>query len=312
MSSTLFPSEHEIPKLLVGPESVTWRFASDTRLYFVMLYALLLQVAHPVVGAGVRDFSDFEERPWNRLLRTIDYVTVLVYGGPDAIAMGRRLRALHKGFQGVREDGQQYYALEPEAYAWVHATLLETYVAGHERFGRPMRLDQKERFYREYRGLGRLIGVRERDLPETWAGFREYFEETCAEQLVHTASVDRVLAATQGEVPPPLPIMPELLWRAMRVPARRAMWLGGVGMLTPELRERFGVVWTTADDTQFRAVGRISRSLTPVLPKPLRIVGPAQLRVRRRAFARGPLGPAGASATEARARPAKPGHAAAA
>ncbi len=53
--------------------------------------------------------------------------------------MGRRLRAMHKGFQGTREDGKRYYALEPEAYAWVHATLLETYVAGHAQFGRPMR-----------------------------------------------------------------------------------------------------------------------------------------------------------------------------
>ncbi len=99
------PHRARDPGLLVGPDSVTWRFASDARLYCVMLYPLLLQVAHPVVGAGVRDYSDFEQRPWNRLMRTIDYVTVLVYGGADAVAMGRRLRDLHKGFQGVREDG---------------------------------------------------------------------------------------------------------------------------------------------------------------------------------------------------------------
>jgi uncharacterized protein (DUF2236 family) len=290
--STLFPAEHEIPGLLVGPESVTWRFASDSRLYFVMLYALLLQVAHPVVGAGVRDYSDFEERPWNRLLRTIDYVTVLVYGGADAVAMGRRLRAVHKGFKGTREDGQPYYALEPEAYAWVHATLLETYVAGHAHFGRPMRPDQCERFYREYRGLGRLIGVREKDLPNTWKDFRAYFDETCATELTRTVSVDRVLAATQGDVPPPLPIIPEPLWRAIRVPASRAMWLGGVGMLSPELRDRFAITWTHRDERQFNALGRTTRALTPVLPKPLRIAGPAQLRMRRRAIARGPLGPA--------------------
>jgi uncharacterized protein (DUF2236 family) len=288
---TLFPAEHEIPGLLVGPDSITWRFTSDTRLYFVMLYALLLQVAHPVVGAGVRDYSDFEQRPWNRLLRTIDYVTVLVYGGGEAVAMGRRLRALHKGFKGVREDGEPYYALEPEAYAWVHATLLETYVAGHEQFGRPMSPDQKERFYREYRGLGRLIGVREKDLPATWSGFRSYFDEMCATELVRTVSVDRVLAATQGDVPPPLPIVPDLVWRTIRVPARRGMWLGGVGMLEPELRARLGVVWSERDERQFQAIGRASRALTPVLPKPLRIVGPAQLRMRRRAIARGPLGP---------------------
>src|SRR5450759_3804335 len=80
--------------LLVGPESACWRYASDARLYLVMLYPLLLPVAHPTVAAA-----------------------------------GRRLRALHKGFRGQRGDGQRYCALEPRAYAWVHATLLHTYVA---------------------------------------------------------------------------------------------------------------------------------------------------------------------------------------
>ena len=188
MTATLFPSETEIERLLVRPESVTWRFASDVRLYAVMLYPLLLQVAHPTVGAGVRDYSDFEHRPWDRLMRTLDYVSLLVYGGPDAIAAGRRLRAIHKGFQGTRPDGQRYYALEPHAYAWVHATLLESYVAGHAHFGRPMSPVELETFYREYRGLGRLIGVREGDLPEDWAGFRRYFDEIERER----ARADRV------------------------------------------------------------------------------------------------------------------------
>jgi uncharacterized protein (DUF2236 family) len=287
----LFPTQEETPGLLVGPESVTWRFSSDARLYSAMLYPLLLQVAHPVVGAGVNDYSDFERRPWNRLIRTIDYVTVLVYGGPDAVAMGRRLRNLHKGFKGVREDGQPYYALEPEAYAWVHATLLETYIAGHAHFGRPMRPDQVDRFYREYKGLGRLIGVRENDLPDTYADFRAYFDRTCAEDLVRTVSVDRVIDATRGDVPPPFPL-PKSLWRAARVPARKALYIGGVGMLTPQLRDRFGVAWTGRDERQFQLLGRTSRSLTPVMPKPLRIAGPGQLRMRRRAVARGPLGAA--------------------
>ena len=85
----------------------------------------------------MRDFSDFERRPWHRLLRTVDDVTLLVYGGPQAITAGRRLRELHKRFTGIREDGRRYHALEPDAYAWVHATLIDTYVTGHAYFGTP-------------------------------------------------------------------------------------------------------------------------------------------------------------------------------
>jgi uncharacterized protein (DUF2236 family) len=285
----LFPSEAELDSIIASPDSVAWRITSDVRLYFVMLYPLLLQVAHPTVGAGVRDYSDFDERPWERLLRTLDYVCLLVYGGRDAVAAGQRLRELHKRFRGVREDGRRYHALEPDAYAWVHATLLETYVAGHRHFGRALSRAEIEQFYEEYLRLGRLIGVRPGDLPAGWDGFREYFEGMVEHELVRTGSIERVLATVRAAMHPPVRF-PDLLWRAVRIPARRAMWLGGIGLMDRTLRARLGIPWSAADEAQFRALGRSSRALTPVLPMSLTVMGPAQLRWRRRAIERGPLG----------------------
>jgi uncharacterized protein (DUF2236 family) len=288
-SDRLFPSDDEAQRLLLGPDSVSWRFGSDVRMYAVMLYPLLLQVAHPTVGAGVRDYSDFEKRPWDRLLRTLDYVNLLVYGGAEAIAAGRRLRAIHKTFRGTHTDGRPYYALEPEAYAWVHATLLETYVAGHAHFGRPMRPSEINRFYDEYRGLGRLIGVREGDLPPTWAQFRAYFEQTVRTRLERTESVERVLGSVMHAARPPVP-MPETIWKATRLPASRVLWLGGLGLMKPQLRRRLGVRWSALDESAFRALGAMSRGLEPVLPMRLKVMGPAHLRWRRREIATGPLG----------------------
>jgi uncharacterized protein (DUF2236 family) len=89
--ASLFPDQSELAEILVGPESVSWRVTSDTRLYF----------------------------PWDRLLRTIDYVCLLVYGGAEAHAAGHRLRELHRRFKGVTPDGRRYSPLEPDAYAWV-------------------------------------------------------------------------------------------------------------------------------------------------------------------------------------------------
>jgi uncharacterized protein (DUF2236 family) len=294
MSAGLFPSEAELDGLMTGPDSVAWRCTSDVRLYAAMLYPLLLQVAHPTVGAGVSDYSDFERRPWNRLLATIDYVSLLVYGGRDAVPAGRRLREMHRNFRGVRDDGERYHALEPEAYAWVHATLIDTYVRGHAAFGIPLRPPEVEQFYSEYRGLGRLIGVRERDLPATWRSFRGYFERMVSEELVRTRAVDSVLGAVKHAPAPPLPI-PDMLWRALRLPAGQVLWLGGLGLMTPALRNQLDIRWTQVDEAQFRALGRISRGLTPILPASLRVTGPAQLRWRRRAIARGPLGAARAA-----------------
>jgi uncharacterized protein (DUF2236 family) len=283
-----FPADKEIERLVVGEDSVTWRFVSDVRLQLVMLYPLLLQVAHPTVGAGVRDFSDFEQRPWDRLLRTIDYVSLLVYGGDRAPAAGRRLRELHKNFRGVRADGERYSALEPRAYAWVHATLIATYVDGHRHFGRPMRPDQVERFYREYRGLGRLIGVREGDLPRDWAGFREYFDSVVANELARSDSTDRVVRAVRVRIPAP-PGVPGAVWLAARIPTARAIWVGSIGLMAPALRRRLGIRWTPLDRLAFRGLGLMTRSSEPVLPERFKVTGPAHLRWRRQEIADGPL-----------------------
>jgi uncharacterized protein (DUF2236 family) len=281
----------EIDALIVGPESVTWQFSSDVRLFLAPLYALLLQVAHPTVGAGVRDYSDFDQRPWERLLRTIDYLVLMQYGGSEAAAVGRRLRELHKRFMGTGFDGRPYYALERSAYTWVHATLLETYVRAHQHFGRPMSPAQVERFYREYVGLGRLVGVRADDLPPDWDGFRAYFDHTLEHELGPNETVDRVLRAARKPAVPE--VGPAVLWKAVLLPATRAAYLGGVGLLPPELRVRLGIPWTSRDERAFRALGAASRALTPVLPRKLKTLGPTQLRWRRRAIARGPLGPSG-------------------
>jgi uncharacterized protein (DUF2236 family) len=291
MSHSLFPTETEVERLLVGPDSVTWQFTSDARLNLVVLYPLLLQVAHPTVEAGVSDFSDFERRPMERLLRTADYLNLLVYGGRDAVTAGRRLRALHHGFRGVRKDGERYSALEPDAYAWVHATLIAGFVDGHAHFGRPMSGEQLERFYREYRGLGRLIGVRERDLPNDWAGFRTYFDGVVESELERNEATDRVLRAVRNATPAPVPL-PGVVWRAARIPAAQMIWMGGAGLLSPALRKRLGIRWTPLDEAAFWALGAATRACGPVMPERLRITGPAHLRSRRDAIAHGPLGDA--------------------
>jgi uncharacterized protein (DUF2236 family) len=170
----------------------------------------------------------------------------------------------------------------------VHATLIDAFVSGHAHFGEPMNVEETERFYREYRGIGRLIGVREGDLPDDWAGFRTYFEGMLA-GLERTNSVDRVLSALRHAPRPPIPI-PDLLWRAIRMPARRAVSVGGIGLIDPALRNRLGIRWSRRNEAEFRALGAVSRGLTPVLPRRLKITGPDQLRWRREAIAHGPLG----------------------
>src|SRR5271167_5076497 len=93
------------------PEALTWRRAGDARVLLAAGYALLLQVSHPTVGAGVSEHSRFRSDPWGRLLRTLDYSCTMVYGGPRAAGeMGRRIRTYHRSIRGVGPDGRQYHA----------------------------------------------------------------------------------------------------------------------------------------------------------------------------------------------------------
>ncbi len=285
----ILPPEDEAAELVLGPDSLSWRKLGDPRYFFGAGYALMLQVAHPTVGSGVRDHSNFQEDPWGRLMRTTDYLYLLVYGGKAAVPVGRRLREMHKSIKGVNPDGTRYHALEPDAYAWVHATLIEATFAAGERFVGQTTAAERDRLYAEYMPLGRLVGVRPGDLPESRAEFHDYVETTIAERLVRHETVDVLLSLLGRPAPPGLPVIDQL-WPLLRVAPSRALKTATLGLLPPVLRERFGVRWSDAQQAELRALGAASRALTPVMPARLRNVGPEYLRLRREAIARGPLG----------------------
>lgn len=284
----ILPTDDEASDLVARPDSIVWRRVSDPCAYLVAGYALVLQVAHPTVGAGVRDHSRFDADPWGRLWRTLDYVNLSVYGGARAVDVGRRLREMHKHISGVHPDGTRYHALEPGAYAWVHATLVEAVVTAHNRFGRPLGHEQIEQLYQEWLLLGRLVGVRSGDLPGDWTGFRAYFDEMVRDCLVRNETVDRVLRTLYTDRSPIPALGP--LWRLARYPTGHLLWLGTAGTLAPVLRERFGLPWTRANALEYRAVSAAARATHPLLPGPLRVTGPRYLRWRRREIAGGPFG----------------------
>jgi uncharacterized protein (DUF2236 family) len=283
--SSVLPSPEEVPFLVPQKGGPVWRAAGDVRTLSTAGYALLLQVAHPTVGAGVAEHSDFTSDPWGRLLRTLDYVNGTIYGGPELAAdIGRRVRGMHKAIKGVKPDGERYHALEPTAYAWVHATLATAVVDGHRRFGSPMSRAQKEAFWAEWRRLGRLIGVRDQDLPDDWRGFRAYFDATVERDLADNPTVHLVLDALDHPASPPLHGIGAGLWTLVRGPIARQVKMTTIGMLPPGLRERLGLRWSMREEVALRAMGLASRASGPLVVGPLRDFGPVYLRWRREAI----------------------------
>jgi uncharacterized protein (DUF2236 family) len=283
MGRRMLPTEEEVFELVPGPGSITWERAADARTLLAAGYALVLQVSHPVVGAGVADHSSYRQDPWGRLFRTLDLTTSLVYATPqEASAVARGVRARHRQIKGVRPDGGRYHALEPDAYAWVWASLFNAITCAHKRFGRPLDVQQHERFWSEWRRLGRLLGVRERDLPATLNAYEGYFQDVVQELLEDNASVRGVLASIDELVRPPLPRYVEPAWRIGSRPGAHALRLATVGMLPPVLRERFALGWTPTQELELSALGATSRALTPLMPRALREYGPSYRRWRRR------------------------------
>jgi uncharacterized protein (DUF2236 family) len=284
--------DEQAKALTLDDNSVSWRVASDVRGFLLAGYALMLQVTHPTVSSGVRDHSNFLNEPWARLWRTVDYVNLTVYAGHDAIEVTRRLRELHRGIKGSNPDGTKYHALEPEAYAWVQGTLVYTVVTANARFVKPLSTEETEALYREWVGLGRLLGIREGDLPADWAGFLSYFTEMVDTRLTRTETGEVVLRSIANPPrPDELPRWAEPLWRVASLPLRHLLMLCTVGLLPPVLRERYGLRWTRLQERELRAIAALSRALTPVLPGFVKLTGPRYLRMRTRALRHNPLVP---------------------
>ena len=284
----ILPPREEWERLAIKPGPITWERSADARVFAAAGTALLLQVAHPTVGAGVSDFSTFREDPWGRLFRTLDFTTVLVFGGPERAAeMGARIRGFHKVIKGKKADGTPYHALEPEAYAWVHATLGEGIMAAHARFGRPFTLAEAKEFWGEWRALGRFLGIRWRDLPEDYADYRGWVDEIVNERLERTAAVAEVHDALTSTPPPPSPKINERFWGVATKPMLRFAGLSTSGLMPKPLRERLDLELTRSQELELRALGRLARAMTPVMPKFLLNTAPGYMKMRRKQIERG-------------------------
>ncbi len=266
------------------PDGLLWELVGDLRTLLTLPPALALQVAHPAVAAGVDDHSVFRTDPWGRAERSLRSLLLWVYGGEQACAEGRRLRALHAGIRGTDAHGRPYRALDPATYAWVHATGFPVMRYGQARLGRPLSPEQERRLYAEWLQVGRVLGIRDRDMPQTLEEFWPYYRRVLDEEVELTAVLREVVSVT---VPVPAPdrgpaalrLVLRMLWPALRPPFLRLRRFVTVGLMPPEARAAVGLPWTPRQERRLRRFGRAVRVVAAVLPEYLRYF-PAARRAR--------------------------------
>ncbi|MFL5674171.1 MAG: oxygenase MpaB family protein [Chloroflexota bacterium] len=232
-----------------GPESEAWRLNREAMLLLgAGPRALLLQLAHPAVAAGVADHSDFRVDPWRRLAGTLRSYLTIVYGS-TAAANGeiRRLNALHRTIVGAG-----YSARDPALSLWVHATLVESTIAVYDAWLEPLSRARRETFYAETRPIGRAFGVPDEMLPVDLEAFERYVAEMLAPGgPVRVSDVARELAGVVLR-PPLAPLAPLLPGPAAavaaaleRIPADAYAWTlwPSIGLLPPSVREDYRLAW---------------------------------------------------------------------
>ncbi|MFD9701921.1 oxygenase MpaB family protein [Lentzea sp. NPDC059081] len=241
--------------MTLGPESVTWRLGWYTRFELVVLgRAVLLQVAHPVIAAAVRD--GYRADPFARLTRTITSSQLRLFGGEQAAREARRLIEGHARIPGAGE----------ELFRWVHATSFDSLLTAYRLLRPRLPAIHEQRLYREWRDTGLSLGIR--SMPGDLAELREYLDDVVASQLARTDGVECLLEAFElrsGKAPGG-EHLPSALWPVVRPVAARVLPDFAVGTLPPAVREKLRLEWTDADERRLRRWIRAIRVLSACVP----------------------------------------------
>lgn len=147
---------------LTGPGSPSWRVIGEPAAIAGGIRGLLVQVSHPLAMAGVHDHSAFREDPLGRLQRTSAYVTTTTFGSvPEAIAVLRRVRAVHPRVVGTAPDGRPYRADDPHLLTWVSIALTTSFLDAHRRWSPDSLTDEEaDRFVAEQSRIAALLDPR--------------------------------------------------------------------------------------------------------------------------------------------------------
>lgn len=239
--------------------------------------AVLLQVAHRPVGAGVAHHSDFAADPLRRLRHTLQFVyaAVLPEAEPARERIAAWVGAAHAPVRGTDSGGRAYSAVDPPSQLWVTATLYWAAEQARWRIWGVLEPEDAERIYRDYAVLGTLLGMPAGLWPSDRAAFDRYWQAAVVrlEVTEHAQGITRDLFSAEHAP----------WWLRRMMPVVRFVT---TGMLPGRVRTELGLDWDGVDSRREARLWAAVRAVYPVLPCRLRQL-PAALVVRS-------LAPAGA------------------
>lgn len=230
--------------------------------------ALLMQLAHPKVAAGVAEHSRFQEDPFGRLYRTMSTMWSIVFDKrSEADAALEKVENIHKGVHGIVPDGEtlqagaRYDAFDQELLLWVHATLIDSAMIAYDRFVAPLPERERDTYYDDSKKLARLFGIQETIIPSTLTEFERYVKQMFNGDMIAVGPTARSLAQD---------ILYARPW--LFKPAGPLFRFVTAGLLPEKLRNDYDLSWSKSNEKLFLALAAVIRSVRPLVPTPLRIV----------------------------------------
>jgi uncharacterized protein (DUF2236 family) len=262
-----------------GPDTVSWRIGGERALLIGGGRAVLMQLAHPLVAAGVGQHSTYRTDPWARTFRTLELMQRLTFGTrSDALAAARTINGLHshvRGTLGVEAGAfsseTAYYAKQSDLLLWVLATLIDTVLLLYPMLIAPLSDEDAERYYRESRTSIGVLGLPAMRMPPTLGELRAYVREMLKSEQLAVTPAAREVAAIVMHLPVPRPLRP-----AFAVGEQVT-----IGVLPPRLRILYGYSWDARRQAMLAAAAASSRRLMPIVPAHVRLVPRALAAWRR-------------------------------
>jgi uncharacterized protein (DUF2236 family) len=242
---------------LFEDHSITRRVNRENILLLGGGRALLMQLAHPMVAAGVDEHSDFRAHPIRRLRRTIRMTMAIVFGDRDtALAAARGVNQAH-----AKVQGPGYRALDPDLLLWVYATLADTALVTYEAFVQRLLPREREEFHQEFKLLGELLGIPSDRFPSTVSDFDAYLEQMVSEGPVRVDARARELA--EQIMRPRVRLLPGPVMIPLNVVT--------TGLLTPALREQYGLPWGPGQQRTYRLALKVLPRVIALTPPLFRV-----------------------------------------
>ncbi len=241
---------------VIGPDASVWRVYREKAILAAGPAALLLQVAHPLVAAGVVAHSDFESDPLGRLRRTVDTNLTIVFGDrAQAERAVAGVAAVHAHVRGVSGSGAPYRADDPDLAMWVHASLVLAVLRSYEDLVGPLGVDGKAAYYEGYKVAGRLFGITDDVMPPTWADFEAYVRRV-EDEVLDVGDDARAIARGIFEAS----VIGPTWW------SRPTQQLAAAALLPASVRRAYGLPWGRGRRLTYAAICRLARPGVRLLP----------------------------------------------